>query len=99
MNARKLARFIATEDFVNHVDTVFDTLKNDELYNDGLNENDYANLPIGGLRELAIKRLKRLYVYGLEIPYFPFAYSLLCLDANVETRRGVQFGVRALLLF
>ena len=94
MNKKKLAKFITSEKFYRETESVYKTLERDELFNDGLNFNDYASMSIDEAREYSIQRLKRLYEYGFtNLPYFPLHFALTAVEVDNDTRRGIQFGV------
>ena len=98
METKKLSRFITNDEFINETEVVYNTLEKDELFNDDVNHNCLAGMPIDQARKYSIKRLKRLYEYDFHQNYFSFHYALTAVQVDNDTRRGINFGV-CLFLF
>ena len=94
MNCRKLANHIyGSADLFPRVDTICKALEKEPLFNTGLNENDYASMSANQLRELAVKRYRRLLELGYDLREGALLHVINQLDMNLELKRGSSMGV------
>ena len=57
----KLSRFITNDLMVDYMLKVEKTLENDELFRNGLNYDQIAGLSLDELRQLAVRRARRIF--------------------------------------
>lgn len=102
MDIKKLQIYLTSAEFVEETEKLFNVLEKDQLFNTGLNENDYQGLPIGRFRELQVKRFQRLLEYGftwLKTRHHHLVYVLDTINKAIGMRRGINFGVCVLKSF
>ena len=90
-NTRELSIFVTTKKYVEGIENIHKTLEKDELFNNGMNYNDYASLTLDELRLLCIRRNRRTISYSFSR------------EANIGTahqhihhgdiKRGINAGV------
>ena len=90
-NTRELSIYVTTKKYVEGIENILKTLEKDELFNNGMNYNDYASLTLDELRDLCTQRARRTISYD-----FPreanigTAHSLI---HHGDLKRGINAGV------
>ena len=90
INAESLDVWLAGEEYVEKDASFFNTLKKDDVFNNGMNLNEYEDLRRDEKMLLSILRYKRYIEYG-------FRGGLKWVDGSINIMNGANFSVSSFL--
>lgn len=93
----KLAVHLFGDKYVTGLSKIFETLEKDELFNNGMNLNDYTKMPCDKKRRLQTMRARRLYEYSFIENGCGMAFSpAFCM---IEWSTGMIFSLNKSVCF